>query len=318
MLEVLFSESAAGSLKAGVGRSAALGGSAGSVAIVAADEAGHPLPPEETQRLLRDYQAREERRWAEAVPLEGDTRDILPFSLGLSMGPIDEAGIGPQREAVLEQLFRIFPQGRQTAAEMTASCRQRLNTLLARAVHEPVRIWVDRTPDAACGLRWLLEQLRPLGLETLALQLVELPALRPHQEGGLVLQVLGELHPSQWGRLARQARCLPAGEAAALAAQWRQLQRENAPLRAVVNGLLVSAAEDLYDPFLRRVLEELEDTFHEADLIGRTLGRFPLGFSDVWLDGRLERWIAQGELAVVTPPDPDAPRYHRMLRKTEG
>lgn len=314
MLEVLFSESAAGSLKMAMSHHAVIGGC---ISIIGTHEDGSPFSAEETEHLQQEHEEQERRRWAQAVPLQGDTRDILPFPLWLSIGPIDEEGIGPLRETTLEQLLSIYPQGRQAAAEILASTRQRLATLLSRAAHEPVRLWVDHTPDAACGLRWVLDQLRPLGFENLDLQVVELPALAPHEGGGLVLCNLGELHPSEWGRLTQTARSLSADQAAALAVQWQQLKAQDAPLRAVLNGVLVSAAEDLYDPYLRRVLDDLKDTFQEAALIGRTLAQFPLGFGDAWLAMRVEQWIADGKLEALTKPDADSPAYHRTLRKTE-
>ena len=135
---------------------------------------------------------------------------------------------------------------------------------------------------------------------------------------GLVLRQLGEIHPAEWGHLAQQTRPLSADQAAALTGHWQVLKRENAPLRAVLNGVLVSAPETLYDPYLQRVLDEQEETFPEAVLIGRTLGRFPLGFGDAWLDLRVEQWITDGKLTVVTPAAPDMPRYHRQLRKRRG
>lgn len=315
MLEVLFSDSAAESLKCGMNH-APLTGGACSFAVLGNGAGGKLASRKESERLQREHEERERRLWAEAVPLPGNTRDILPFPLWLSIGPIDEEGIGPMRETTLMQLLSIYPRGRQTAAQILASTRERLEALLARAPHEPVRIWVDHTPDAACGLRWLLAQLHPLGFEKLNLQVVELPAQRPGEEG-LTLGNLGELHPSEWGRLAQDARPLPAAQAAALATQWRALQAQNAPLRAVLNGVLVSAAEDLYDPYLRWVMDDLEDTFQEAYLIGRTLGLFPLGFGDAWLAMRVEQWISDGRLDAVTKPDADCPAYHRTLRKSE-
>ena len=314
MLEVLFNDSAAGSMQMAIGHDSVIGGC---ISVIGTREDGSPLDEEETERLQREAEERERRRWAGAVPLPGGTRDILPFPLWLSIGPIGEESIGPLREATLDQLFSIYPQGRQAAAETLAGARQHLDTLLARAAQEPVRFWVDRTPDAACGLRWALEQLRPLGLEKLDLRLVELPAQCPAESGGLVLHSLGELHPSEYGRLAQTARTLPTDEAAALAAQWRQLQAQDAPLRTVLNGVLTGAADDLYDCYLQWVLEELPETFREAVLIGRTLGRFPLGMGDAWLALRVERWIAAGKLTAVTKPSPDAPIYHKTLRKVE-
>ena len=314
MLEVLFSDSAAGSMKMAMNHDSVIGGC---ISVIGAHEDGSPLSAEETERLQQEHEEQERRRWAKAIPLRGNTRDILPFSLCLSIGPIDEDGIGPLRETTLEQLFSVYPQGRQAAAEMLASARQNLNTLLTRVPHESVRFWVDRTPDAACGLRWALDQLRPLGLENLDLWVVELPAQSPLAESGLVLRSLGELHPNEYGRLAQDARPLPADQAAALAVQWQELKKQNAPLRAVLNGLLVSAAEDLYDPYLRWTLDEMSDTFQEAILIGRTLGQFPLGYGDTWLAMRVEQWIADGKLTALTKADADSPAYHRMLQKSE-
>lgn len=315
MLEVLFSDSAAGSLKTAMHHGRELGGCFG---VIATGADGRPLPPEETARLQREAEEQERRRWAEAGPWPEEAGEVLPFSLGLSMGPIDEPGIGPLRQTTLEQLYAIYPGGRQTAAEMTGTARRRLATLLERAPGEPVRIWTDRTPDAACGLGWVLEQLRPLGFARLDLRLVELPPRTEGPDSGLTAWSLGELHPAQWCRLPGTARPLSPARAAALAARWRALQQEDAPLRAVLNGVLVSAAEELYDPYLRRVLAELPDTFREAELIGLTLGRFPLGFGDAWLAMRVESWVARGDLAVVRRPEPGLPLYHRTLRKTEA
>lgn len=314
MLEVLFSDSAAGSLQCAMGHGSQIGGCLG---IIATDESGRLLAPEETARLQREAEERMRRNWAEAVPMEGSPQDILSFPLSLGMGPIDEDGIGPLRENALEQLLCIFPEGRQTAAALVTSARRHLDTLLARAPKEPVRFWVDRTPDAACGLCWVLEQLRPLGWERLDLRVVDLSRLASDKEGPFGGRCAGEIKPHAWGKLARQARPLPARRAEALAQHWHRLRQEDAPLRALLNGLLVSAAVDLYDPYLRAELEELDDTFREAELIGRTLGRFPLGFGDAWLALRVEQWIADGKLEAVTKPDAHLPLYHRTLRKTE-
>lgn len=312
MLEVLFSDSAAGSLKSGMNHGPEAGGCLG---IIATDQNGRPLSPEETARLQREAEEAMRRDRAEAVPMEGSPQDILSFPLSLGMGPIDEEGIGPLRENMLEQLFCILPQGRQAAAEIVSSARQHLDTLLARAPKEPVRFWVDRTPDAACGLCWALDQLRPLGWEHLDLQVVDVSLLTAEEEVPLGGRCAGEMQPHAWGKLARAARPLSARRAEALAQHWHRLRQEDAPLRAVLNGVLVSAAVDLYDPYLRAVLEELDDTFREAELIGRTLRQFPLGFGDAWLALRVEQWIAGGELLAVTRPEPDSPVYHRMLRK---
>lgn len=311
MLEILFSDSAAGSLKVGMNHGTEIGGCFG---IIATDEKGCPLPPEEIARLQQEVEETLRRNWAEAVPLKGNSRDILPFSLALDVGPIDEDGIGPLREETLARLCDLYPQGQQAAHEMLTTARSHLAQVLDRASREPLRFWVSHNPAELCGLCWLLDALRPVGWEALQMQVVWLSHTAPVSEltgpGGS-----GSVQPHQWGRLAQLAQPLSAQEAQTLADHWLRLKQENAPLRAVLNGMLVSAPETLYDPYLQQVLDEQEDTFSEATLIGLTLGRFPLGFGDAWLDLRVEQWIADGKLEAITLPAPDAPRYHRQLRK---
>ena len=163
----------------------------------------------------------------------------------------------------------------------------------------------------------VLAQLQPLGLEKLDLRVVELPALAPHGEGGLVLRNLGELHPGEWGHLAREAR-VPARRPGP--PPWSPsggcCNRKTPPMRAVLNGVLVSADESLYDPYLRRVLDTLPETFSEATphrtdagAVSPGIRRCLAGFAG-W-----SGWIADGKLQVVSTPEPDSPRYHRMLRK---
>lgn len=311
MLEIVFSDSAAGSMKMGMNHGSEIGGCLG---IIATDEDGRLLSPEEIAPLQREAEEKMRRNWAEALPLEGDPRDILPFSLALDVGPIDEEGIGPLREETLTRLYALYPQGQQAAHEMLTTARSHLAQVLDRASREPLRFWVSHNPAELCGLCWLLDALRPVGWETLQMQVVWLSPTAPVSEltgpGGS-----GSVQPHQWGRLAQLAQPLSAQEAQTLADHWLRLKQENAPLRAVLNGMLVSAPETLYDPYLQQVLDEQEDTFSEATLIGLTLGRFPLGFGDAWLDLRVEQWIADGKLEAITLPTSDAPRYHRQLRK---
>ena len=82
MLEVLFSDSAAGSLQCAMGHGSQIGGCLG---IIATDESGRLLAPEETARLQREAEERMRRNWAEAIPMEGSPQDILSFPLSLPL-----------------------------------------------------------------------------------------------------------------------------------------------------------------------------------------------------------------------------------------
>lgn len=338
MLEVVFSDSAAGSMALASGGPE--GTIAGSVGVIGQHADGSPCTEEELREYRRQLEERERRNWASALPFESRRADILCFPLALSVGEIDEEGIGQGREAALKKLMSVYPtEERNAAAELLDTARESLAVLHARAGSEPVRVWTSQGPDERCGLAWLAAQLEPLGPEKLAVTVVELPefirtdwapvelpdpaewpetpAAVPQGDGSVVVSCTGwgEIEPHQFGRLAALARPAPMGELRALALQWRQLRRENAPLRAVLNGRLVSVPESLYDPFLWREIEAQPEEFQEAMVIGRVLGKYQLGIGDGWAALRIEELIRQGLLLPVGQPDPDAPVYHRLLRR---
>lgn len=109
---------------------------------------------------------------------------------------------------------------------------------------------------------------------------------------------------------------MPVNLLRSLASRWVELQQENATLRAVLNGKLVSAPESLYDTFILRELEKQENEFNEARLVGQVLGKYQLGIGDAWIALRIEQFIKDGLLIPITAPEPDTPIYHRILQKT--
>ena len=259
---------------------------------------------------MREWEDRGRRSWKDAVPLEGSRADILSFPLFLSVGDIGEDGIGPARREVRRRLYPTW-EGADGAIE---KARENWSVLMERAGRgEPVRVWSSSDPDEACGLYWLAEQLRPVGFEGLDMTVVALPELHERADGTLVqYDSWGEVELHQFGRLAQRGRKLSAPVLQALACRWCQLREENAPLRAVVNGRLMSVPESLYDPFLLQLLAAQPDEFHEGAVIG---GGMDLRVGDGWLAQRLERMIQDGLLEPVTQASPDAPAYARMLRK---
>ncbi len=311
MLEILFDDSAAGALQLALaGQESILGGS---IEILTSE----PISDTERRTLIQQAEERERRGWADAVPLEGNRADILPLPLMLSVGAIDEDSIGPLRERTLQTLMAVHPAiGEEAACSLLATARVSLARLLAGVERgESLRIWIDRTPDNRCALGWLLNQLEQAGHPSPDITLVPLPDFESHPDGA-ALQARGwaEVEPYRWGRLAQTARPLPSPLCRTWAAEWRTLRRENAPLRAVVNGALVSVSESFYDPFILRALAGQPSEFSEARLIGQLLGGLP-GVSDALIALRIERMVETGQLEPVTQPAPGDPAYHRTLRK---
>lgn len=127
-------------------------------------------------------------------------------------------------------------------------------------------------------------------------------------------QTFGEVDPEVWSEFLPFQREAPASLLRAAALKWKMLQRENAPLRAVVNGHLMSVDADFYDWIIRLELEKQKPEFQEPFLISDVI-HHQLGISDDWIALRIEEMIRTGELEPVTQAPPDGPSYRRILRK---
>lgn len=99
---------------------------------------------------------------------------------------------------------------------------------------------------------------------------------------------------------------------------WRTLQNENAPLRVVLNGRLISMLENLYDPVIIREIESESGEFQEVMIVGRVLGKYQLGIGDSWIALRIEEMIHAGRLETVTETAENMPLYHRVLKRKSG
>lgn len=316
MLEVVFSESAAGALSFVM----LDGGSSGGVtSVILSRRDGRKPTKAELRAAQKEIEARDRCAWAQAVPLGGSREDILTFPLSLSVGKIDEAGIGAKREAAISHLMGIYPSIRaETTQAMLSSARKSLSAFSEHAKDgEPIRIWTSDNPDDACGTYWLMEQMRLFSLADADITLVRLPRFSEDENGKVYpCRGWGEVEPHRWGSLAAaHSEPLSPGMACAMAAHWRELQKENAPLRAVLGGVLASVPETLYDTYILQEIEKAETQFLQEEVIGAVLLNYPFGLSDTWIALRMEQFIKDGWLAPVTAPKRDDPIYHRILRK---
>jgi len=280
MMEAVFSDSAAGSLK----QAQSFGeGPCRSPAMVAFTKGEETPAPEELAQAQRHAEERYRRAWEEATPLGGRATDVFSFDLGLSTGEIAQIKL-PSR---LEDLRRRFAAG------------------------EKLRIWYSDQPDERCGLYWLIAQLPHCEGEITCIRLPEFTYQRNTMRHW---SSCGELSPWEWHRLLPLEKRLPALLRRHCAAKWKELEEENAPLRAVINGEVRSVPEDVYDFYIRREIAIADPEFHEARVIGAVLGKYDLRVSDLWIHGRIEKMVRSGELEAVTQPEDIC--YRRVLRKT--
>ncbi len=315
MVEVVFSESAGGSLKQarhyGEGP---FRRHAGAVFCPGGSKPDQKTPHEVQEKVRR--QAQEE--WDTAVPMGGALGEVFPLSLALSVGEISADIFGSERKKVFSALLAEFPPPLETAAKMLEQAKKNFNTVMERAkAGEELRIWCSSLPDDQCALRWLLSKLNQV--ESLGkLWLVELPPYKVCPDGVVIrYQSWGEVGPGEWASFLMLQKEIPVSLRRGMAHDWKTLQEENAPLRAVINGGLCSVGEDFYDPFILRELAAQPQEFHQAVFIGNFLGKYRFGISDGWIALRMETWMQKGLLEEMTEPGKDdRVIYRRYLRKT--
>ena len=244
-------------------------------------------------------------------------KDIYAFELALSVGDISEDIPAIKRQMVLEDLLTAaLPGDKPMAARSVSEARENLHQILTRwGQGEDLRIWTSDCPDDRCGMVWLLAQLD--GLKNRGkVWLVALPEWVDRGDNTLVqYRGWGEVEPGDWMKFSACQQEAPAILLRACRHQWKMLQEENAPLRAVVNGTLMSVPETFYDHVLQWALSRQPEEFSVGHLLAETLHK-QMGVGDGWFALRTEKLIQEGVLTVVKEAPPDDIRYRRIVRKT--
>lgn len=309
MLEVVFTESAGGGLLQAqtIKKGCPMDGP------TAVFGKGQAASQEELERLITRMQS----EWDRAKPLGGRREDVFCFALELSMGDLSVDLFGPERQDFLNRMIAIDdPAFDHVAQERLERCRADLPRFLDRARSgEPVRVWYSNTPDEMCGFYWLTSLL-PDDTDIWAVKLPDYEQM----QGDIIVRHTGwgEIVPGDWHRYVPMEEKITPSVHRMLRGLWMELLGENAPLRAILNGRLISAGEDLYDCIILRELEKLPEEFHEAILIGNILSSSQMGISDWLIHSRIQRLADTGALEIVRPHQKGDPVYHRILRKTNA
>lgn len=309
MIEILFSESAAGSMKLAKDLKAIAGEAFG---ILFHTDDGHMPTGEELARERVRVEEERRKKFENAIPVEGTSLDVAYFPLSLSMGDIS-APLSGCRAEYLQSLVLIGGTafGNVGTEMMDAALESLKKVRSALAGGQPIRIWYSSNPDELCGLCHILTLLP----ENADIRVVELPEYEVLEGEVRSYCGWGSIEPTDLGRFQALERKLTDTEQRHFTGLWRELETENGPLRAVVNGKLCTVDDNFYDTFILRELEKQPEEFHEGRLIGTILGKYPLGLSDSLIALRIEEWISQGMLTPLTEPEQMRPIYHRYLKK---
>lgn len=239
--------------------------------------------------------------------------EIYALSLDLEIGDISfiDTNIS-NRKKIIEELSDVFYENLPGLSEELWTTNQRTLERLdeAKKSLEPIRIWVcDCDPSEMCGLYYICNFME--NSET-PIHVVYVPRRIIRNETVLYYRSTGEIHPEMFDDLLKFEDVISKIERNILSEIWKELVKENAPLRVIINGKLIEVTIDFYDDLIRTNI--LEGEFIIAKLIGKTLIHI-LGVSDRFIYLRIQEMIKSGELTRISEKTPDYP-YSEVLKKS--
>lgn len=252
------------------------------------------------RKALREHRKRQAELQKQAVPLGGVRKDIAGISFGLSEGDI-KAPIVFETCLRKDHMYATLSFDRYHDAEDMEQAIDEYwqcsmdDLVKLKSKPEKIRIWLDHTPDAQCGLLFVADLLQGSGAE---IHIVELPE-RVKRDAPCQREYRGwgEVEPQLFGTFVNTERILHDQEIESLSNHWQRLKAENAPLRVVQNGMVISADESYYDALIRK--EFPKEACKIATIIGNALVKQKIDTGDVFIAKRIQAFIEGGELAVT-------------------
>jgi hypothetical protein len=293
MLEVVFSDSEKGSMKAAKNYNAKtmLGGAIGYI--------GKKRTKAELEKHF------------EGQAVGGNSQDVVNIGFLLDIGDISGEIDGNERQNVFREVWGRFDFDKKEQEQFFQNQRKDMEKLLSAAEEGiPIRIWKSSVPYSTCGFHFVCHLLRNIDCN---ISVVSLPKYYPIFENEIVeYSHWGEVAAGKFYQFFSLEKQLTKIEKRIISENWDDLIEENAPLRAILNGKLTSVPENFYDFIIMNNLPDSD--FIMAGLIGKLLGEYRLGISDSWYALRIEKMIEENKLIVVENKDSSHP-YGKVLRK---
>lgn len=259
---------------------------------------GHAAGHRAARRALyavrgRHPNQRRVRKGVAGAGVPGTAGEVACLALGLSMGDI--SGL-PGHDAA-RRIYRCWRN--------TAVCRTRCRECARKHAHRAPLPWTPwprrpRRSRGMCAYGLAPRRMRRAALFACSLlrhapcrvSAVVLGGLYTGPQGTLVqLSSGGEASPEALGGFLKEERPLDAPLLGTLPGMWEALKHENAPLRAIVNGRLMSVPEHFYDTWLLRAIPRT-GSFRAAVPVGRALAAVP-GVGDAVFIRRMRAMLAR-------------------------
>lgn len=245
---------------------------------------------------------KEDQEKLRGKPLIGKDEDVIFITNTLDIGDIDCSLISDIRKEIIIKIICENTRNEEELSNLKNDvklhwdmCVADYEMLLKRAKEgETVQIWYSDAPYSLCGFYNVLYELKNFDCKVTAIKLPQWEATKYGIKSAIGWH---EIAPGDWASYLPLEIELTKPERIALAHTWDQLKKENAPLRASINGQLLSVGIDFYDYFIHKEIPEGE--FRAGNLIGNVLGKYRLSISSCLIMQRIRSMIESRELNIV-------------------
>ncbi len=174
-----------------------------------------------------------------------------------------------------------------------------------------IRIWYSENPSELCGFYYLCSLLKDYTGAVYAVRVPERISDNEEKKNRIVYMT-GQIDSDHAGRIVESAELLSQDELRMYADEWERLKQENAPLRTVISGKIVSVGAGFYDGII--LTNVPTEPTEEKAVFGMALSAMPyihLG----WLTWRIQRLIEREY--IVVEKDNEDPSKRLIRRKRE-
>nr|WP_300093628.1 DUF3658 domain-containing protein [Sedimentibacter sp.] len=236
----------------------------------------------------------------EGQAVGGNSSQVVCIPLLLDMGDINVPVDSEYRKNLIKDMYTIngfndmdVIKSLEEAWEKYLSEIEKLKRYAA--LGEDIRLWYSDAPYSVCGFYFVCNLLKDYECRIFAVKLPHHMQLSDNEIQSYT--TWGEVAAGKFYKFLPLAKELSSCEIRSYASNWTELKDEKSSLRAVVNGKVIGVPEDFYDHIIQKEIPEGE--FIMARLIGKILGKYPLGIGDWWYAKRINLMIEQGRLLVV-------------------
>ncbi len=271
---------------------------------------------------MQKYNEERIDKWYNSRPIGGRSADIICLRYDLSFGDISEKIPSDIRyQYIFKSTCAMYPsEHHDTLVNDLVDNLKKENLKYLNELKEAIknkneiRIWYSSAPDDINAFYWLMNFLDSNKYYK-NISAVYIPP--DNWNGTSYCRGMGMLGPEMYFNALKLEKIIPENQIKACSDRWEELRKENAPMRLMISGNLVSLPDSFLDSFISNSVNTLTNTFTIAQLIGEVMGDYGLMVGDRPLFERVLSFIERDELEIVEECK-EKPMFTKVRKKSHN